>query len=406
MSNTQLSQANQPELSTHEKAIQLLRDLNECAKSNSNGTKVQVLTPLISKFIETNDKLNEKMVDHIIENRSIMYDSNTFANDVINFEVDGSRGRFANYLRAFSYNGAWSAYTQQFKGYKIPFITQKNTLQLIISTYRKIQNKIKAAPDGLEQHHKKEGRNAINSIIAEFETAYLKAIVKYNEINPDNLNLASLWKEGKLKLENLIDDPHRYHAGWFTFFNDQTTSGKLVTSMEKAIVLYDESENLKTRKDMSDNITNETIQESSNIRSSSLMFARRDAELKLLRNLAESLDDTEQLATIKEAEKQNVKAFTENVCNASKTSNTCYKPASEISTDNTENVFDDEFDDVIISDLDSDSDSESFYNGDDTEQNCSRKRELDDTSVISTAVDENVAKKRKTESETYTTDTT
>lgn len=296
MSNTQLSQA-----------ALLLRSLDEAAKSTS--TELNIITPAISKFMELNDKLNNKLVDNISGYKSVIDDNNALINDVIGFNVDGSRGKFANNLKAFAMNGTWSVYGQQYINKKVPFVTQEGPLQKIVWTRKTIQEMMDKTFD--EEDNSVEFTEEMDDIVKRFEMAYLADIVEYNDKFADDVDFSSAWKAARMRLHNLNENPYRYHDIWVHFFTDKdkVSIPKLISNINEALVYYRRNVNIKNRLETNNRVTDEVIEESSNVRESSTGFLRREGELKLLKVAGEQSGDAEQVAKFDEADKLNVATF-------------------------------------------------------------------------------------------------
>lgn len=377
MSNTQLSQA-----------ALLLRSLDEAAKSSS--TELQVITPAISKFMEMNDKLNDKLVDNISGYKSVIDDNNALINDVINFNVDGSRGKFANNLKAFAINGTWTVYGQQYIKKKVPFVTQEGPLQKIVWTRNTIQKMLDDTFN--EEEQSVEFTEEMDDIVKRFERAYLADIVEYIEKYSDDIDFESAWKAARMRLKNLNENPHRYHDIWVHFFTnkDAPSIPKLIDNINEALTYYRRNVTIKNRLTTNNLITNEVIEESSAIRESSVGFLRREGELKLLKIAGEQSGDTEQLAKFEEADKLNVESFS-NVTDIkpinahSEGAGVIFKTDADIAMEILGNDSD--------SDSDSDSGSESGSDSDDEEEvaqsSPSRKRTRVsiDANAIENAVD-------------------
>ena len=288
-------------------AALLLRSLDETAKVTS--TELSVITPAISKFLELNDKLNNKLVDNISGYKSVIDDSNALITDVISFNVDGSRGKFATNLKAFAMNGTWTVYGQQYISKKVPFVTQEGPLQKIVWTRNKIQSMLD------ETYNEVECTIIFNQemddIVKGFERAYLADINEYNDQFADEVDFDFVWGAARMSLKNLNENPYRYHDVWVHFFSDKdkVSIPKLVENISEALVYYRRNVTIKNRLASNNRMTNEVIEESSTVRETSIGFIRREGELKLLKLAGEQSGDKGLLEKCEEADKLNVDAF-------------------------------------------------------------------------------------------------
>lgn len=288
-------------------AALLLKSLDDAAKTNA----LTIITPAISTFIATTDKLNDKLVSNISGYKEVIDENNELINDVINFNVDGSRGKFANNLKAFAINGTWSVYGQQYIKKKVPFVTQEGPLQKIVWTRNKIQEMLDATYDASDSSV--EFNDEMNDIVRRFEIAYVNDIVEFNTEYVGEIDFDSAWRAARMKIKNIREDPHRYHDIWVHFFTnkDQKSIPKLIANIQEALAFYKRNAAIKYKLKTSNAVTDEVMRESDRVRESSTGFLRREGELKLLKVAGEESGDVAQTAKFADADTLNVAQFEE-----------------------------------------------------------------------------------------------
>jgi hypothetical protein len=282
-------------------AALLLKSLDEAAKSN----ELTIITPALMSFIDTTDKLNNKLIGNISGYKEVIDESNTLINDVINFNVDGSRSKFADSLKAFSVNGTWSVYAQKYNNKPIPLVTQEGPLQKIVWTYNQVHKVLDA------NYESTDVKRMIDEIVSKFEIAYTNEILKYQNEHMNEIDFTAAWSGTRMSAKKLYDDPHFAHVTWLYFFTNKTKSiiSKLVANIQEALVYYTRNIGIKNRLKKSNAMTDEVIEESDRIRENTLGFLRRDGELKLLKVAGEQSGDVEQTAKFNEADELNLVEF-------------------------------------------------------------------------------------------------
>lgn len=274
------------------------------AAKAEGSTALSVITPAMSAFINKTDHLNTKLVDNISGYKSVIDDSAALINDVMSFDVDGSRGKLANLLKSFAVNGTWSVYGQQYDNKKIPIVLQEGPLQKVTWTRKKIQKML--------THSDGRFTDEMDDIVKRFEIAMMADVNSITSEEVGNVDFHAAWKSARMSAETLNDDAHRYHDTWVFFFSDVTKKAipKLVVNIDEALVFYHRNVTIQRKLGKSNDVTNRVMIESDKLRSSSIDFLRREGEIKLLKFAGEQAGDTEEnVSKFADAEKLNVERF-------------------------------------------------------------------------------------------------
>ena len=281
-------------------AALLLKTLNRVAEES--GTELSIITPAINTFIEKTEEINTKLVGTINETKRTFEDHDDLVTEVLNFEITGSKGKLANYLRSFAMNGAWTVYGQQYtkKKNKIPIILQESVLRKMVFVRNKIQEQMDNDCDFTSD---------MDDLIKGFQYALVDDVRKFMNVNAGKVDFKKHWKEQAMSFEILASQPLKYHITWKFFFTDRTKQNipRLVSNIEQALVYYRRNLEIQNRKKTNNTNIDITVQEAETVRDKGAGFLRREGEIKLLRYAKEQAGDS--VDTIDEADKLNVDQF-------------------------------------------------------------------------------------------------
>ena len=218
-------------------------------------TQIQTFTPAVDVFTDKVGELNAKLSQNINGYKQVDDDRSELISEVMNYDINGVRGKLAKHLIGFALDpNWWSVYAQQYNKNKVPFVIQEKPLRKLVFTYKKIKELEANDTDG----------ETIDAYIRAFEYSIVRDIGTFAAFNSSRVNFDAKWKSQHMSFNQLANKPLKYHKVWKYFFTNPTNKSipKLVVDIERILTFHVRSKMLQSATHYnfvnSDNVINES----------------------------------------------------------------------------------------------------------------------------------------------------